>query len=88
MGQNFRRQLVALLGSAPLRQQTRKPGRLERGMRLMSSRQRDPEQLRGHRDRHVLHAMAPHHLVAQLQQIAWIEEAAAAEHFNGLRPIQ
>ena len=77
--QDLRGQLVPVFGSAPLRQQTTQPGRFECGMGLIGGWQRDAEQPRRHRYRHGVDAVPADHLVAQLQQIARVEETAAAE---------
>jgi hypothetical protein len=79
MREDLPRQLVTLLRTAPLRQQTRPPGNVEGRVRLVGGGQRDAEELRCHRHRHGLEAMTPHRLVAHLQKIARIEEEAAAK---------
>jgi hypothetical protein len=79
IGKDLRRQLVPLLRPATLRQQTGEPFRREGGLCLIRCRQRHTEQLRSHGHRHFLDMMPAHHLVAHLQQVARVEEAAPAE---------
>jgi hypothetical protein len=76
---DLRRQLVALPGPAPLRQQASNSRGFERSVRLIGGRQRDTEQTSRHRDRHIVDAMLAHHLVAHLKEIARVEETVAAE---------
>src|SRR5271166_2250916 len=73
-GNDFGRYLVAALGTAPARQQTGEPSRLQRALGLVKRWPGDAEPRGGFADCNAVDLVAPHHLVTHLDQVLRIEE--------------
>lgn len=71
--------LVAAPGTASARQQTSKTSRLQRVLGLVEGRPGDAELLGSIADCNAVDLVAPHHLVAHLDQVFGIEEWIAGE---------
>ncbi|SRR5579883_1144482 len=75
----FRRQLVTGAWAAFLRQQTREPGILERGLSLVERWPGESESSRSLADRRLFDLDQSKHLVLDLQQIVGVEELVRPE---------
>ena len=78
-GNDLGRDLVAALGTAPARQQTGEPTSLQCVLGFVEGRSGDAERRRCFADGKAVDLMAPHHLVAHLDQVLCIEERIAGE---------
>ena len=71
--------LVAILGTPPARQQTGEASRLQGALGLVEGRPGDAERRGSLADCNAVDLVAPHHLVAHLDQVLRVEEWIAGE---------
>ena len=69
-----RRTCCGVLGTAPARQQTSEPIRLQGALGLVEGRPGDAERRGGLADCNAVDPVTPHHLVAHLDQVLGVEE--------------